>query len=291
MLRALTASIFALTLAMPAAALDLDAMSESERAAFGDAVRDYLMENPQVIMEAVQLLEQRQADAQAEADKSLVAGQRRGDLRGRLFLCGRQPGRRHHAGGIPRLPLRILQTGASRSGQAPGVRRQYPADREGIPDPGRPVRTGLPLCHCHAAGGRGCGLQVPLRHADGVFRGQGADRRGGSAGPSSRSCPAAARRSRRCGPHGCRRRAAGRSARRLADAHQPHPALPRGRLHGHRLDQPGIGVQLGVGDPVLGHRRRARPVRSASPPAPRGPPAPRACRNRAARVPRRSTRP
>lgn len=73
MLRALTAPIFALSLALPAAALDLDAMSDEERAAFGKAVREYLMENPQVIMEAVQVLEQRQAEAQAQTDKSLVS--------------------------------------------------------------------------------------------------------------------------------------------------------------------------------------------------------------------------
>lgn len=73
MLRALTASLLAFALALPAAALDLDAMTEEERAAFGDAVREYLMENPQVIMEAVQVLEQRQAEAQAQADLSLVA--------------------------------------------------------------------------------------------------------------------------------------------------------------------------------------------------------------------------
>ncbi len=73
MLRAMTAALFALTLALPVAALDLDAMSADERAAFGDAVRDYLMENPQVIMEAVQLLEQRQAEAQSQTDKTLIA--------------------------------------------------------------------------------------------------------------------------------------------------------------------------------------------------------------------------
>lgn len=72
MLRALIAPLVALTLALPAAAFDLDAMSDDERAAFGEAVRDYLMNNPEVIMEAVQVLEQRQADAQARTDQSLV---------------------------------------------------------------------------------------------------------------------------------------------------------------------------------------------------------------------------
>jgi protein-disulfide isomerase len=73
MLRAFIASLFALALALPAVALDFDSMSEEERAAFGTAVREYLLENPQVIMEAVQVLEQRQSEAQAEADQSLVA--------------------------------------------------------------------------------------------------------------------------------------------------------------------------------------------------------------------------
>ncbi len=67
----LTAAAFCL--AMPAAAFDLDAMSADEKEAFGDAVREYLMENPQVIMEAVQVLEQRQAAAQEQADLSLVS--------------------------------------------------------------------------------------------------------------------------------------------------------------------------------------------------------------------------
>ena len=73
MLRSLSASIFALFIALPAAAVDFDAMTAEERAAFGEAVREYLMENPHVIMEAVQVLEQRQADAQARADQSLVS--------------------------------------------------------------------------------------------------------------------------------------------------------------------------------------------------------------------------
>lgn len=54
------------------AALDLNAMTDAERAAFGAQVREYLMENPQVIMEAVAALEAQQAEAQAQADVDLV---------------------------------------------------------------------------------------------------------------------------------------------------------------------------------------------------------------------------
>lgn len=66
-------ALLCLGLAVPANALDLSAMTEDERAAFGKAVREYLLENPQVIMEAVAVLEAREAEAQAEADRALVA--------------------------------------------------------------------------------------------------------------------------------------------------------------------------------------------------------------------------
>lgn len=57
----------------PLAALDLNQMSAEERELFRAEVRAYLMENPQVIMEAVQALEARQAQAQAQADFTLVS--------------------------------------------------------------------------------------------------------------------------------------------------------------------------------------------------------------------------
>ncbi len=62
----------ALWLAVPAGALDLDAMTEAERAAFRDEVRAYLLDNPEVIMEAVAVLEEREARAQIRADVDLV---------------------------------------------------------------------------------------------------------------------------------------------------------------------------------------------------------------------------
>ncbi len=56
----------------PVQAFDLTAMSPEERAAFQLEVRAYLMENPQVIMDAVAVLEQRQAEAQVATDSELV---------------------------------------------------------------------------------------------------------------------------------------------------------------------------------------------------------------------------
>ena len=66
-----TALLLAL-LAAPAAALDLDAMTEAERDAFGAEVRAYLLDNPEVLMEAIGVLEAREAEAQAAAAAALL---------------------------------------------------------------------------------------------------------------------------------------------------------------------------------------------------------------------------
>ena len=58
---------------MTAAALDLSDMSPAEKEAFGAQVRAYLMENPQVLREVIEVLEQRQEAEQAAADQALVA--------------------------------------------------------------------------------------------------------------------------------------------------------------------------------------------------------------------------
>ncbi|GAB4306810.1 MAG: DsbA family protein [Roseovarius sp.] len=71
---ALLAGLTALaTLVPPAQALDLERLSDAERAAFRAEVRAYLLDNPEVIMEAVSVLEQRQAAAQADNDAALIA--------------------------------------------------------------------------------------------------------------------------------------------------------------------------------------------------------------------------
>ncbi|WP_171212693.1 DsbA family protein [Ruegeria sp. HKCCA5426] len=57
----------------PAQALDLNAMTEAEKQQFGEQVREYLLENPEVIIEAINILEQRNAVAEAQADKELVS--------------------------------------------------------------------------------------------------------------------------------------------------------------------------------------------------------------------------
>jgi len=65
--------VVAMSLALPAAAMDLKALTDEERALFRAEVRAYLMENPQVIMEAVERLQTQEAEQQAQADLNLVS--------------------------------------------------------------------------------------------------------------------------------------------------------------------------------------------------------------------------
>ncbi|MCL5778728.1 DsbA family protein [Limibaculum sp. FT325] len=62
--------------ALPAAAqdggIDFRKMSPAQREAFGEAVRGYLLENPEVIYDAIRILEQRRNAAAANADRDLV---------------------------------------------------------------------------------------------------------------------------------------------------------------------------------------------------------------------------
>ncbi|MFU8882895.1 MAG: DsbA family protein [Rhodobacterales bacterium] len=68
----LTATVALLALGSPALAFDITNMSDAERSALRAEIRSYLLDNPEIIMEAVSVLEQRQADAQAMGDVDLV---------------------------------------------------------------------------------------------------------------------------------------------------------------------------------------------------------------------------
>ncbi len=56
----------------PAVAADLAELSDADRAAFRDEVRAYLLENPEVIMEAIEVLKERDAATEAQNDLVLV---------------------------------------------------------------------------------------------------------------------------------------------------------------------------------------------------------------------------
>lgn len=59
--------------ATPVMAFDIGAMSEDEKAAFGQAVREYLMANPEVLVESINVLEERRVASEAQNDVDLVA--------------------------------------------------------------------------------------------------------------------------------------------------------------------------------------------------------------------------
>ncbi len=77
MRQTLTVIALAASLGLPAAAsakpLDLGAMTDADRAAFREEVRAYLIENPEIILEAIQILEQRRTAAAQAGDQQLVA--------------------------------------------------------------------------------------------------------------------------------------------------------------------------------------------------------------------------
>ncbi|MEM1343444.1 MAG: DsbA family protein [Pseudomonadota bacterium] len=67
-----------LALATPALAQEQSAapppaMSEAQRTVLGNEIRDYLLKNPEVILEAIQILEDRREQAESAADGGLVA--------------------------------------------------------------------------------------------------------------------------------------------------------------------------------------------------------------------------
>jgi len=62
----------AAVLAGPVAAQGLTDMTDPERAAFRQEVRDYLLQNPEVLVEAIAVLESRQAQAEQVRDQAMV---------------------------------------------------------------------------------------------------------------------------------------------------------------------------------------------------------------------------
>ncbi|WP_372989148.1 DsbA family protein [Sulfitobacter sp.] len=66
-------AVMAFALTGPALSMDLTELTDAERVQFRAEVRSYLMENPQVIMEAVNQLQAQEAEAQAQADFTLVS--------------------------------------------------------------------------------------------------------------------------------------------------------------------------------------------------------------------------
>lgn len=67
-----TTTAFCALMAMPAAAFDISSMTDAEKESFRSEIRAYLLENPEVLMEAIAVLEERQAADQAANDETLL---------------------------------------------------------------------------------------------------------------------------------------------------------------------------------------------------------------------------
>ena len=61
-----------MSLASASAALDLAELTDSDRAAFRDEIRAYLLENPEILVEAMDVLKTREAEAVTQQDVQLV---------------------------------------------------------------------------------------------------------------------------------------------------------------------------------------------------------------------------
>ena len=72
MLRGILLSVVLAFSTGPALAFDISEMSDDERAIFRAEIRDYLLENPEVLMEAIAVLEERNAAESAENDAAML---------------------------------------------------------------------------------------------------------------------------------------------------------------------------------------------------------------------------
>ncbi len=68
--------IMGLFAAVPAAALDIDAMTDAEREAFRSEIRAYLLESPEVLMEAIAVLEERRNQDAQHAEVAMLEDNR-----------------------------------------------------------------------------------------------------------------------------------------------------------------------------------------------------------------------
>lgn len=73
MLRLLKSIAILLALSTPAMAFDISDMSAEEREAFRSEIRDYLLENPEIIIEVISVLENRQAQVSRDAEVQMIA--------------------------------------------------------------------------------------------------------------------------------------------------------------------------------------------------------------------------
>lgn len=72
----LAALALAFLTATAAPAFEIDQMTDGERSIFRSEIRDYLLENPEILMEAIAILEERRAQQAVQQDIDLIANNR-----------------------------------------------------------------------------------------------------------------------------------------------------------------------------------------------------------------------
>jgi len=112
-----TAGLTALFFSLPAMAFDIDAMSDAERQSFREEIRRYLLDNPDVLVEAFNVLETRR-----EADAAANEGRLLSDYQGAIFDDGWS-----YVGGNPEGDVTIVEFLDYRCGFC---KRAHPAVQE-----------------------------------------------------------------------------------------------------------------------------------------------------------------
>ena len=180
MKRTISAALAALALMAPlAVGAHPNHEPASGREMLGETIREYLLENPEVIEEALDILRARQ---QAEERKRTEAAIRENGeaLRAHpLSPVSGNPAGARHRGRVLRLPVRLLQARAAGNGGAARDRCECARGLEGIPDPRPRLRLCGPRRDGRSAPGQVSAL--PPRAAEGAqaHRGEGAGARCG----------------------------------------------------------------------------------------------------------------
>ena len=113
----LTALALSATLTASASAFEIDQMTDQERAIFRSEIRDYLIENPEVLMEAIAVLEERRAAEAAASEDQMLS-----DNYGAIFDDGYS-----YVGGNPDGDVTVVEFLDYRCGYC---KRAYPAVEE-----------------------------------------------------------------------------------------------------------------------------------------------------------------
>ena len=129
----LSAVGFAALATFPASAFEIDAMSDAERDIFRSEIRDYLLENPDVLMEAIAVLEERRTAEAETADVELLNTHREAIFNDDFSFVG----------GNPDGDVTIVKWMDYRCGFC---KRAFPAMEDS--DFGRAIDAGGTLCHC-----------------------------------------------------------------------------------------------------------------------------------------------